>query len=422
MLPSRDRTRHPCFNAGVPYGRMHLPVALQCNIKCNYCNRKSDCVNESRPGVTSAVLTPDQALHYTERVLEREPRISVAGIAGPGDPMAKPEVTLETMRLIRRRFPELLLCLSSNGLGLPPHMDEIARIGVSHVTVTLNAVDPEIGEKIYAWVRDGKVVYRSRPGAEILLARQLEAIRGLRERGITVKVNTIVIPGVNDAHVTEVAKTIADLGANLHNCMPMYPVADTPFGHLHEPDAETLRALRQEAGRYVPQMTHCKRCRADAVGLLEEDQSDSFRECRSLCSKLEPAPARNRPYVAVATLEGMLINQHLGEARRFQIWEKTETGFRLVEERPAPQPGSGEQRWREMALTLKDCRAVLVSALGETPRRFLLKEGIIPFEMSGLIERALSAVYDDRAPEQLKGRRKSVGHGGGCKGDGGGCG
>ena len=28
-----------------------------------------------------------------------------------------------------------------------------AELGVSHVTITINAIDPEIGAKVYAWVR-----------------------------------------------------------------------------------------------------------------------------------------------------------------------------------------------------------------------------------------------------------------------------
>src|SRR5512141_901884 len=116
MSAPRSLDRHPCFNPGAkgPHGRIHLPVAPHCNIRCNYCNRKFDCVNESRPGVSSAILSPKQALVYTEKVLEKEPRISVVGIAGPGDPFANPLETLETMRLIRKRFPEMLLCLSTN--------------------------------------------------------------------------------------------------------------------------------------------------------------------------------------------------------------------------------------------------------------------------------------------------------------------
>ena len=146
MLNANDFHRHPCFNvkAKGQYGRVHLPVAPKCNIQCNYCNRRYDCVNESRPGVTSTLLSPDQALVYMGRVLEREPRISVAGIAGPGDPFANPDETLETMRLIRRHYPDTILCLSSNGMNVAPHVPELAEIGVSHVTITVNAVDPAI--------------------------------------------------------------------------------------------------------------------------------------------------------------------------------------------------------------------------------------------------------------------------------------
>ncbi len=64
-----DLTQHPCFNSEARHrtARMHLPVAPKCNIQCNYCNRKFDCVNESRPGVTSAVLTPRQAVNYLDQ-------------------------------------------------------------------------------------------------------------------------------------------------------------------------------------------------------------------------------------------------------------------------------------------------------------------------------------------------------------------
>ena len=41
------------------------------NIQCNYCKRGYDCVNESRPGVTSEVLSPEQALAYTIRLKEK---------------------------------------------------------------------------------------------------------------------------------------------------------------------------------------------------------------------------------------------------------------------------------------------------------------------------------------------------------------
>ena len=380
---------HPCFNAKVKgqFGRVHLPVAPKCNILCNYCNRKFDCVNESRPGVTSSVLSPAQAIAYLERVLEAQPCITVAGIAGPGDPFANPKETMETLRLIRERFPELLLCLASNGLGLMPYLDELAELQVSHVTITVNAVDPEIGAKIYSWVRDGKVIHRGRQAAEVLLARQLDAIRGLKSKGIVVKVNTIIIPGINDQHVEEVARKMA--------------------------------ALQAAAGNFLPQMRHCTRCRADAVGLLDADQTEELRGCLSACAQMPPPLDESRPYVAVGSQEGILVNLHLGEADSFQIWGPDGQGFRMLEERPAPPPGGGGQRWWDLAEVLKDCRAVLVSGVGETPMAILSESGAVPLEMNGFIEICLKAVYEGGAVALFKGRKGGLAVS--CAGKGDGC-
>ena len=59
--------------------------------------------------------------------------------------------------------------------------------GVNHLTVTVNAVDPEIGAQIYAWVRDGRTVLRGEDGARRLLMKQLAGIRAAVAGGMTVK-------------------------------------------------------------------------------------------------------------------------------------------------------------------------------------------------------------------------------------------
>lgn len=427
MTATINLENHPCFNVKVKgqFGRVHLPVAPKCNIQCNYCNRKYDCVNESRPGVTSTILSPAQAAVYMEKVLEKEPRISVAGIAGPGDPFANPEETLGTMRLLREKFPDLILCLATNGLNLKPeYIDEIAEIGVSHVTVTINAIDPEITRKVYRWVRHEKSVYQGLKGAKLLLERQLEAVKGLKAAGITVKINCIVMPGINDHHVVEVAKTMAKLGADLFNAMAMYPTAETPFEGLTEPDGITMAKIRKECEEYLPQMRHCTRCRADAVGLLGADQSEEFHGCLIACSKkVIPIEEKERPYVAVASVEGILVNQHLGQADQFQIWQKTDQGFTLVEERLAPEKGSGFERWQKVANMLKDCRAILASSIGDNPKEILTKCGVLPVEMSGFIETGLQAVYEGSDLSKLKGKRQvAAGKVGECTGSGLGCG
>jgi nitrogen fixation protein NifB len=423
MAVNTSLGKHPCFDdqARHRYARVHLPVAAKCNIQCNYCNRKHDCVAESRPGVTSAVLSPAQAAEYLDQVLALRPETTVAGIAGPGDPFASPEETMATLRMVRARQPEMLLCVATNGLGLPPYIDELAELATSHVTLTVNAVDPKVGAGVYAWVRDGKTILRGEAAAALLWERQAAGIRALRAHGVTVKINTILIPGINDDHVFEVARTVSELGADLLNLVPLYPVEGTRFGDLPEPAANDVARLRAEASRFLPQMRHCTRCRADAAGLLGEAATEDMRALLARCAAGPLDPAEDRPYVAVATREGMLINQHLGEAPDVSIYENTPSGPRMVEARVAPPKGGGDERWSALAELLRDCRALMVCRAGDRPTEVLTAANIRVIEAEGLIAEGVAAVYEGRRVPGPVGPRLACAAGG-CRGSGTGCG
>ncbi|MDR3764672.1 MAG: radical SAM protein [Acidobacteriota bacterium] len=418
-----DLSLHPCFNKDTRHktGRVHLPVAPKCNVQCNYCDRKYDCVNESRPGVTSVVLEPRQALAYLDEVVARMPQLKVVGIAGPGDPFASPDETLETMRLVREKYPEMLLCVSSNGLNLAPYAKDLAALQVSHVTVTLNAIDPAIAAKIYSWVRDRKLMYRGEQAAEILLQRQIESIKAVKAAGVTLKINTILIPGVNDDHVELVAEEMKALGADLMNCIPLLPVAGTPFGELEKLSVPEVRDIRTKVAAVIPQMEHCARCRADAVGLLGDDKSAELVTVMQAAANGQLDDRGGRPYVAVATMEGILINQHLGEADKFWIFEYDEIEPKLVAMREAPEPGDGNLRWRELAEMLTDCHTVLVSGVGRKPRWVMEQTGLRVMEASGLIASAMEALYrTGDLPAAMKKTFKSCSSSG-CQGTGAGC-
>lgn len=418
-----DLTLHPCFNSEVRHqaGRIHLPVAPRCNVQCNYCNRKFDCMNESRPGVTSAVLKPDQALAYLDQAVERVPHLRVVGIAGPGDPFASPEETLETLRLVREKYPEMLLCVATNGLNLVPHVAELARLEVSHVTVTINAIDPEIGAQIYGWVRDRKTIYRGAAAASVLLERQLSAVAALKAAGITVKVNTILVPGINEHHALVVAERMSDLAVDVMNCVPLYPVEDTPFQDKPELSAEELQEIRAQVSEFLPQMEHCTRCRADAAGFLGEEQSPELVSIMQAAAKGLLDNRSGRPYVALASMEGILVNQHLGEATRLWIMEHDEFEPKLVELRATPEPGGGNGRWRELASSLEDCHTIIVSGVGPAPRWVLEREGLRVLEVSGLISEAMESLHrTGDVPAAMKKQFKSCSSSG-CQGTGAGC-
>ena len=257
--------RHPCFQETChgQYGRIHLPVAPKCNIQCAFCDRKYDCVNESRPGVASKVITPAEALQRMAQALEAEPRICVAGIAGPGDPLANRE-TFETLALLREAYPDLILCTSTNGLALEESLDELLAAGLDTLTVTVNAVSADTAEKIYCsvGVSDRKTSGKQAQLQEFL-ERQWAGLRKSCERGLTVKVNTVLIPGVNESEIDEIAQQAQKAGAAVMNVMPLIPC-----GKMSSHRAPELGAARARAGQWMRQFTFCRQCRADACGVI----------------------------------------------------------------------------------------------------------------------------------------------------------
>ncbi len=270
--------RHPCYSAGAhqKYARMHLPVAPVCNISCNYCNRKFDCVNESRPGVTSEILSPAQAEKKYLMVREKVENLSVIGIAGPGDALANWEETKKSIELIKQRDPQVVFCLSTNGLMLPYYAQEIVDLGVNHVTVTMNTIDPLIGAKIYKYVNYRGVKYHGVNGAKILLKNQLGGIKFLTERGVAVKVNIVMIKDLNDSQIPRVVRKAKELGAFISNIMPLIPAEGSVFENYPQTSAKELNKMRDICQMDLNQMRHCQQCRADAIGLLGNDRSREF--------------------------------------------------------------------------------------------------------------------------------------------------
>lgn len=271
---------HPCFGGNHhKNGRMHLAVAPACNIKCGYCTRKHDCANESRPGVTSRLLTPAEALEKVREVMASPvvgPIIKVIGIAGPGDPLANEE-TFQTFELVKREFPQLMLCMSTNGLLLPESIDRLHELGLHSLTVTINAVDARVGARIYRHVTYHGRSYSGAEGAAILIANQFEGLKRAAELGMTIKVNTVLIPGINEDQIPLIAARVKELGAFVMNIMPLIPQAD--LAHIQRPSEEHLAQVRKANESIIGQFSHCKQCRADAIGLIGSDMSIGQPAC-----------------------------------------------------------------------------------------------------------------------------------------------
>lgn len=262
--------RHPCFNqeAHSKFGRIHLPVSPGCNIQCKFCQRGFN-KWEKRPGVCSTILTPSEAVKIVEKALQLCPEITVVGVAGPGDTLAT-DHALETFELIQQKFPYLINCLSTNGLLLKEKAERIVAAGVKTVTVTVNAVKPEILQKICSYIKYNGQYMTGEHAARWLILAQLAGIKKVAELGAVVKINTVLIPGVNDKQVEEIARVTSQVGASVINIIPLIPQYE--MKHYPAPNCQELNAAREVAEKYLTVFRHCRQCRADACGIPGLDQ------------------------------------------------------------------------------------------------------------------------------------------------------
>ncbi len=267
--PSAIR-EHPCYGseAHFKYGRVHLPVAADCNISCNYCVRKYDCANENRPGVTSKLLNAKEALEKVRFMYKHDQRLRVVGISGPGDPLTS-DVTFEVFEQVHKEYPELTLCLSTNGLLLPDKISQIKKVGIKALTITINAVDPAIGEKIYSFVNFNGKVLHGKEAFEVLNRNQLKGLKLAAQADIAIKVNTVYIPSVNNEHIPDVARTVRGLGAYIMNIMPLIPQGK--FKDVPAPSKQEIQSMRQACQGTLIQFHNCIQCRADASGVPAEE-------------------------------------------------------------------------------------------------------------------------------------------------------
>ena len=369
---------HPCFGLASRsrVGRLHLPVAPRANSRSKF----------SGSAAIQPAMLPDEALRWLDRTIADGSEIGVVGITGPGDPLAAPAPTLRTLRLVREKYPKISLCLTTCGLGAAPLAGELAEVGLSHVTLLVDAVDPAIAEKMYAWIRPSTKTLPLEEAARILVDEQFAAIKAFKAAGIPVKVNTTVYPGYNADHLEAIASTVAGLGADIMAVVPFWPgeaVGEFPA----VPDMDLLETVRDRAGLHMDLMPAWEACGESLVGLKESGRKDA--QTIAL-----PKPTKERPNVAVVSATGMDVDLHLGHATKALIYGRREDGLAcLLEARDLPEPGSGGTRWEKLAELLSDCFVLLTSSAGQNPREVLSRNGLTVFITDGEIAPTVDVLY-----------------------------
>jgi len=337
------------------------------------------------PDAKSRAVPPKGALNWLEENTGQGADIRGVNIEGPGDPLGEIAETLETLGLVRSRFPEVKLSVTTLGLNAVQHATALAEAGLANVTLLVDAVTREKAEKLYAWIRPARKTVPLAQAVSMLLLEQLLAIKTFRKAGLSVTIRSTVYPGFNDDHIEEIARVAARAGAVAMELVPCRKGSED--FNLTPPGPETMKHLQERAAEYLPTEIAMEPEHHIGTGC-----SAPHGSCASITA-FTPKPTKERPNIALVSSNGMEIDLHLGQAYQVLIYGPREDGLAcLLETRPAPEPGS-DDRWEELAETLPDCFAILVASAGDRPRKVLGEHGIAVLITEGEIEGTVDVLY-----------------------------
>jgi MoaA/NifB/PqqE/SkfB family radical SAM enzyme len=232
--------------------------------------------------------------------------------------------------------------------------------------------------------------YYGEAAATILLSNQLAGIKMLTSKGIICKVNIVMLKGINDLHIPEVVAKVKELGGTITNIMQMIPVEGSAFEHLPLISIKEVNEMRNKCGDTMKQMYHCRQCRADAVGTLDNDCSHEFNSSHKEVVKPEGISGIQ---VAVATKSGMIVDQHFGQVSDFYVYEYSGGNAVFKEKRQVNKYCNGtidcdddSNKIDRIIQTISDCNAVIAMRIGDAPKKRLNQSGIRTFTTYDRIE------------------------------------
>lgn len=372
---SHEPAKYFCASGRQSSGRVHLPVSPKALARVRFSPEKP----------LPRALTPEQALNWLDYLVSRGESLKVVNLSGPGDPLATPELTLQTLSMVREKYFGLSLCLTTLGLGAAESASKLAEPGLAHVSILLDAVDPEVARGIYAWIRPGVKTLPLKEACMMLMEEQDAGINALLEKGISVQAKTTVYPGVNSEHIAAIAQKAAGLGLSEIKLFPFLAKDNDHPRPSWEALPEELNRAANQAAKYLPtQLVDLAYCRET----LEFNFGDTTSSGETL-----PKPDEKRPKLAVCSSDGFEVDLHLGQTAQYLIYGPQHGPVALLETRPAPEQGNGDARWQQAALILGDCFAVLCVAAGEAPKRILTERGIRVLEQEGNVEGLVDILY-----------------------------
>ncbi|MFN2355545.1 MAG: dinitrogenase iron-molybdenum cofactor biosynthesis protein [Desulfopila sp.] len=364
-----------------PAGVIHLPIAPQVVARTRF--------SPPSPIRNLGVMVPE-AMDSLAQAMQKKPNIepdmapniTMVAITGPGDPLATPGITISAVEQIRARYPYLKIGLKTHGIGSDKLAGALAQAGVDYVEMQVNGVRAEILEKIYAWIRPGLKTLKISEAVKLLLKEQQNALPALTFQNIDVSILTTLYPGYNIDHVTKIAIEMMELGSRSMSLVPYTPEPGAEVD-LASPDEKIIQEAAEKVRRHLLLVQPMLLQPEGHVG------GETISE-----QPYQAKPSKQRPNVAVVSSNGIEIDLHLGQAISFLIYGPRADGLPcLLGTRDAPEPGTGKNRWQDVAVLLNDCFILLAASAGETPRRILGETGLKVHLAEDNIEGLIDVLY-----------------------------
>jgi len=172
---------------------------------------------------------------------------------------------VKILKLVKMNYPSHPLCLCTNGFLLKKRFQDLARLNIKVISITINGIAPELVELLQPGVKLGEIVLMGKTAVADLIDSQMSGFKMAVAADIFVKVNTVLAEGINDAYITTLARFLSEAGAGIMNIMPV--TAPNYRSRLIPTDAQKLETLRFECEKHIPQFRLCRQCRSDAAGI-----------------------------------------------------------------------------------------------------------------------------------------------------------
>jgi nitrogen fixation protein NifB len=228
-----------------------LTVAAGVNVECACCGTHAPCPHALPSALAGRALEPDEALDRVIPMMGHRGRVEELCIAGPGEALVSPATRI-VLRLLTWRYPGIGRSVWTNGLLLAEQLDELARLGLNRVIITINSFTRLTAERLYAGLIYRGRRYVGRAAGDLLLEKQWFGLSLAKEHGLHVMVHSALLPRVNEMDLGQIASRAGRLGAD--GMVLTSPGGPQPKDPDNGPVSMLLCAKRRELSSYLPQV------------------------------------------------------------------------------------------------------------------------------------------------------------------------